>query len=64
MQPLHGTATATLSLEADRSPLVWRLWHFMRQEWRLSQERAVGRAIQDLDHNGVSEDYLHACGRR
>ena len=64
MQLVTASASNALSREANRLVLVSRLWRLMRQEWERSQERAVAHSILNLDHNGVSEDYLQARGRR
>ncbi len=54
------------SLRADQrrlshGPLMPRLWQTMRDEWQRRLDRATARAVRELGHEGVNEDYRMAC---
>jgi hypothetical protein len=60
-----SASTATRAFRTERYQLsrdlvMSHVWKAIRGRWQSARERAVARAVLELDHAGVSEDYRTA----
>jgi hypothetical protein len=60
-----STSIAAAAFQAERhqvSPgsMMAHLWETVRDSWQSARDRAVARAVGELGHDGVIEDYRMA----